>query len=181
MLAAIAFVIAAPIPPSADYQKIADTTKWKWDDKTATLAHSVSLTQSTDEIKVEPKDARFDAKVTFSKNGEKRFTLAAHEHTVFRIVGDTLVFAHFSPVSNGAELIAFDLKTGKQLWDTKLRGIGLVMHFSYRNRVNMEISNGTVTVFGNESFGKYVEIVDMKTGKTIGHKKFAKDAADQKP
>ena len=48
-------------------------------------------------------------------------------------------------------------------------------HFEYSNSVNLDIlNNDAVRVFGNESVGKYLEIVDLKTGKTVGHHKFKK-------
>jgi outer membrane protein assembly factor BamB len=174
VFAALVLALAAPVPPAPDYQKLADAAEWKWNDKTATLVHSASLKQPAYEVKAEPK-ARYEVRVTFAKDGKERFTLGAHEHTVFRVVGDTLVYASFHPSANGATMIAVDLKTGKELWKTSLKGIGLVSHFAYRNYLNMEADADTITVFGNESFGKYVEILDTKTGKTVGHKKFPKD------
>jgi hypothetical protein len=39
------------------------------------------------------------------------------------------------------------------------------------NAVNLEIVNNEVArVFGNEAAGKYLEYVDLKTGKTVGHR-----------
>ena len=54
-----------------------------------------------------------------------------------------------------------------------LKGIGPVTHSKYSNEVWLGVLDAdTLIVHGNESFGKYVEIVDRKTGKTVGHKVF---------
>ena len=51
---------------------------------------------------------------------------------------------------------------------------------AYLNRLNFDASGGIVTVFGNESQGQYVEILDEKTGKMLGHKVFPKEKPVQK-
>lgn len=181
MFAVIALAVCAPVPPAPDYQKIANATEWTWSDKAATLVHSASLDQPHYDVKTDPKAAEYGGRVTFLRDGKERFTLSAHSNTVFRIVGDTLIYASFLTSASGATVIAVDLKTGKELWKTKLKGIGLVMHFAYSNYLNMEADAGTITVFGNESFGRYVEILDTKTGKTVGHKKFLKEKPEPKP
>ena len=81
----------------------------------------------------------------------------------------------FHPSSSGCAVLAFDLKTQKQLWKTTLKGLGPIAHFRYANSVNLEIiNNNAVRIFGNESAGQYLEIVDLKTGKTVGHQKYKK-------
>jgi outer membrane protein assembly factor BamB len=112
--------------------------------------------------------------------GAIRQGLFVFEFTLLWIVGNVLYYPQFHPSSNGAALVAVDLTTGKELWKTQLQGIGPVRHFAYRNLINMEISKETVMIFGNESFGRYVEIVQLSTGKTVGHKEFPKDDKQDK-
>jgi hypothetical protein len=72
---------------------------------------------------------------------------------------------------NGCDVVAFDLKAGKQRWRTELKGIGRFPHRLYRNEVTFApFDERTLIVFGKESRGSYVEIVDLKTGKTVGHR-----------
>lgn len=180
MLLTLAFAVAAPAP-AVDYQKVADATEWKWSEQGGTVGHSVLTCESAYDVRLEVKATkRREVKVTFSKDGKDAFTLNGHRNTVFRVAGDTLVYARFHPSATGAAMVAVDLRTGKQLWKTDLKGIGPVSHFAYSNYLNLEADGDTVTVFGNEASGKYVEILDAKTGKTVGHKKFPEDKPEQK-
>ena len=43
----------------------------------------------------------------------------------------------------------------------------------------MGLASGAVLVGGNEAAGKYIEYVDAKTGKTVGHKVFEKGFKDK--
>ena len=45
-------------------------------------------------------------------------------------------------------------------------------HSEYRNQVILRRGFGnTVVVFGKESHGRYVEVVSLKTGRTVAHRK----------
>jgi hypothetical protein len=99
---------------------------------------------------------------------------------VFRISGDTLYYASFQPSASGADIVAVDLTTGKQLWKTSLKGLGPIQHSGYHNVLNLEADDTVVTVFGNEAMGRYVEFLDPKTGKALGHHVYPKDKPAQK-
>jgi len=86
--------------------------------------------------------------------------------------------AHFNPISTGCTVVAFDRQANKQLWETELKGIGPVGHSKYRNEVRMGVlDDDTLVVYGDEAYGKYIEILDRKTGKTVGHKVFKEEKA----
>jgi hypothetical protein len=82
---------------------------------------------------------------------------------------DTLYYVQHHPISSGAALVSIDLKTGKQRFRTALKGIGPQDHSKYRNQVWLEVKDDVVIVQGEESHGKYVELVDPKTGKTLAN------------
>ncbi len=108
-------------------------------------------------------------------DGKELVAWEGHHRSVFALQGDVLVYAAFHPSSSGCALVAFDLKAQKQLWKTDLMGLGPIRHFRYSNSVNLDIiNNDAVRVFGSESAGQYLEIVDLKTGKTVGHQKYKK-------
>src|SRR5262245_54965796 len=161
-------MIAAPVP-GVDYQKRAEETAWKWKDDEATVAHSFLVYQTSFDVKLERTVKTGDITVTFARDGKTLYTVAGNLGTVFRINGDTLVFARFHPSASGATIVAVDLSTGKELWATHLKGLGPIQHSAYLNRLNLDAQSDVVTVFGNESQGRYVEILDAKTGKTVGH------------
>ena len=108
-------------------------------------------------------------------NGAEAVSFQGNYGTVFVLSGDTFIYADYYPSRTGCSLVAYDLKTRKQLWKTALAGLRPIDHFQYSNRVNLDVFNKEVVrVFSQESAGRYVEFVDMKTGKTVGHKVYGK-------
>jgi hypothetical protein len=60
------------------------------------------------------------------------------------------------------------------LWKHGLRGLGGIGHSKYSNAVHVANDGKVIKVYGKESAGNYLEYVDAKTGKTVGHKIFEK-------
>lgn len=85
------------------------------------------------------------------------------------IVGQTVYVAHYCAIASGATLLALDLKTGQQRFATTLRGLGPIDHSKYSNHIVLKEQDGFVVVFGNEAAGRYVEVVDPQTGKTLSN------------
>jgi hypothetical protein len=120
----------------------------------------------------------------FVRHGKVVLELKGHEFTIFRTNPNDpfregkrssekiLYFADYSPYSDGCLLVAYDLRTGKELWKAQLKGIGAVDHSVYSNRINMDLDESVVRVAGREAGGNYVEVVDRKTGRTIAHRLF---------
>ncbi|HEV3444887.1 MAG TPA: hypothetical protein VG099_09605 [Gemmataceae bacterium] len=46
------------------------------------------------------------------------------------------------------------------------------MYSKFSNRVTIETDGKVLTVHGHESFGDYLEFVDVESGKTLGHREF---------
>ena len=104
--------------------------------------------------------------------GKEVYAWKGHRETVFTRAGSILYIAHFHPRSDGCEVQAVELKTGKQLWSSVLSGSPPVEHFGYENRVTIDTDGKVLILHGNESYTRYIEFVDMQTGKTLGHKEF---------
>jgi len=132
-----------------------------------------------------------DWSLAFVKNGKRILSLDAHEYTVFcnqlrgfeaakRPEEDILYFAHFSPADCGCKVAAYDMSNGKQLWATDLKGVGDFDHSLWGNSVNIHLDEGVVYIAGEESSGKYLEVLDRRTGKTIAHRIFPKSNKDKK-
>jgi hypothetical protein len=137
-----------------DYQKVADRATWTWSDEKASLAYCVKT---------------FKAKQNGDTVRIREYQFAAEPAAVFTVEGGRL-FAVFSPEQCECRATAVDLKTGKKIWAVKVTDTGPVVR-----RVNIETDGTTVTVWVNESAGRHVEILDAKTGKTVGHKVFKGD------
>ena len=174
LLATLSTAIGAPAPGNK-YQEMADEMDWDWPKEKASLKYCSEHYKGAFELEMETATEQF-ARSTLLKfkdsEGKKFFSLLAHANTVFVEKGNVLYYTDFSPYSSGCTLIAYDLQTSKELWKTDLQGLGPIKHFKYRNTVALDIKEGTLRVLGNESSGKYVEFVDMKTGKTVGHRIF---------
>jgi hypothetical protein len=158
-----------------DYQKGADSALWDWKDEKASPFWGISQTGAKYRIVMvsEPGDRE---NLTFKIfHGEKEvYTWLGHVNSVFRIQEDRLYFARFHPSASGGSVVAVDLITGKELWDSPLQGIGPVQHSAYLNLMNLDANFDVVWVWGNESNGRYLEYKDVTTGKTIGRRIFSR-------
>ena len=93
--------------------------------------------------------------------------------------GDTVYLARFSDIATGCEVRAFRADTGRELWRTRLSGVGPIAHSEYLNHVQIRVVDGRPVVFGWESAGRYVEILDAETGRTLSNRRSADGAAWQ--
>jgi len=156
-----------------DYQKAADSAIWDWKDAEANPLWCIGRAGAKYSIVMvsEPSDRE---SLTFKIfHGDKEvYTWGGHVNTVFRILEDRLYYARFHPSASGGRVVAVDLSTGKELWDSPLQGIGPRAHSAYLNLMNLDASFKVVEVWGNESMGRYLEIKDVTTGKTVGHRIF---------
>ncbi len=115
----------------------------------------------------------------FERDGKEALTVSGHAHSVFRIDGNVLYFAHFPTNTAGCTVAAYDLAAGKELWKTQLNAVGFPPHSVYQNEVTLDWSGlpgldkegeGSIKITGRESVGDYIEILDRTTGKVLAHK-----------
>ncbi len=78
-----------------------------------------------------------------------------------------LYAALYSRSLTGCHILALDASSGNQLWETTLKGIGSIGHSKYANRIQMRIEDEWLLIFGNESSGRYIEILDPFSGRLI--------------
>jgi hypothetical protein len=174
--AALLLLALTPALRGEDYQKLADDAKWDWKDDDASVYRSFDRAPADYHVELVKPQGRIGAlRVRFSKDGKELLAFDANYATVFVVKGGVVYRADFHPSSSGCALAAFDLAAGKELWRTPLKGLGPIAHFQYHNQVTLALAGGdALRVLGNESAGRYVEYVDAKTGKTVGHKVFPK-------
>ena len=170
----IAILVGAGVCHGQDYQKIADATPWSWSAERASITDSFLKFPNTYQVELIRKKNKYgEITIRLLDDGKELIAWDGHYRSVFFLNGDVLVYAAFHPSSTGCAVVAYDLKNGKQLWKTALTGLGPIRHFRYSNSVNLDIiNNDAVRVFGSESAGQYLEIVDLKTGNTVGHRKY---------
>src|SRR6185437_4567212 len=91
-------------------------------------------------------------------NDKTVFSWGGHAGSVFGIETDRLFYADFKRYTAGGVIRAVDLKTGKELWMSPLRAVTVAGHSLYSNRIMMEVHEGAIILYGNESGGCYIEI-----------------------
>jgi hypothetical protein len=179
LLWACASDLVADVPKAArnsqvaDYPDMAERLSWRWSDREASLSHSITCHLSDDEVEISLLEGiRYRLSIRLKAGGKDIHAFEGHDETVFARWGDRLYLADFCPIASGCRVVAVNLKTGERLWERSLRGLGPIRHSKYRNRINMTTDGRVITIWGNESSGRYVELLDQKTGRTVGHKVF---------
>lgn len=171
-------IVRAQTPPY--WNKGAESLRWQWDERAASPFGSMEHINPKYNIRLLFKNENDSHQLYISVlEGEREvFTFKGHSRTVYYIWDDCLYYANFSYISDGAEIVAVNLKTGKELWKSPLAGIGSQMHSEYSNSLNLEADPFSVKVFGKESNGQYFESKRADTGETIAHKIFTRDDTD---
>jgi outer membrane protein assembly factor BamB len=78
-----------------------------------------------------------------------------------------LYVALYSRNLTGCRVLALDASSGDRLWETPLKGLGSILHSKYANRVQMRVKDEWLLIFGDESSGRYIEILDLASGRRI--------------
>jgi RNA polymerase sigma factor (sigma-70 family) len=113
----------------------------------------------------------------FKRDGKEVLKIEGNDEADFRIEGDVLYLALRS-LPWGGTVTAHDLKTGKQLWSSPLKGVPCTLPMScVFNAVSLKVlkdsdksTDGVVWVSGHETYGDYYEILDKKTGTMLARK-----------
>jgi outer membrane protein assembly factor BamB len=108
--------------------------------------------------------------VSFGAHG-----FSAHAGTPIVELDRRIFVAHYTSYTNGCSVAAYDAGSGAQLWTTTLQGLGPVEHSKYRNRVSLEVVEGVVVVSGEESAGRYVEVLAPRSGRLLYHRVLVRD------
>jgi|ERR1043166_4406228 hypothetical protein len=176
----LALAIAKPAgKDEKDYQAKTDTMPWKFAAKAASAAYAAQKLPKPFEADISA--GQFSGTISLKKADKAAYQWDGHGETVFIVTDDVLYYSDHHQASTGCQVIAIDLTTGKQLWKTRLKGLGPISHFRYRNQVNLDLEDrDTLRIFGRESAGGYVELVDRKTGKTVGNRKYKGDEIQEK-
>jgi hypothetical protein len=177
LLLSVAPMTPAAPQPEVDYQKQADAAAWDWHADRASLKQSFLNYQGEYQLELIRPQGRIGVfLIRFSKDGRPVYSWEGHYASVFVVRGNVLYRTEFHPSSSGCGLIAYDLAAGKELWKTHLKGLGPIEHTEYHNLVTLDLPRDDVLrVFGNEAAGRYVEYIDARSGKTVGHKVFPKE------
>jgi len=164
-----------------NHQKMLDRDPWAWNEEYASLLYCISQAGDVYDIHIRsPHDQRRSLHFSIHRDGKTVYEWEGHHHTVFRLLGDRLYYPRFSYSSSGGEVVAVDLKTGDEIWQSPLKALGPIEHSAYLNRIVINANDEAVYIQGNESLGRYTEIKDTDTGQTIAHRIYKEEAVEDK-
>jgi hypothetical protein len=181
VLAATPAAPVPPAPPPADWKSALASREFAFDAENCGTHNSVAAAKRAGlaaEYVPSPKGFG-EGTFTFQQKDGPKVTVDGHTESAIVIRGDALYVANFSPIANGCSVVAYDLTTGKKAWEKHLEGIGLVKHSKYRNRVVMVVekhpdkNHFALVITGDEAAGRYVEVIDLGTGKQLAHKTYS--------
>ena len=173
ILLATCLLISSSANCGDERDNVARSLEWSWSDQRGGLFYSIERDRLPYQIELirKPNDIRTFT-LRFSKDNQTLFTYQAHPYTSFRCLFGILYYADYSFSGTGCTVVAFDLENRKELWRTKLKALGALEYSEYLNRLAIDVNDKNVFVWGDESMGRYVECLDVKTGATVGHKVF---------
>lgn len=152
-----------------DYIAIAGQTAWTWSDERATADFCAAHLDPAYRVESTSDSERWHRTFTLWRDQARLYSWTGYDTTVFTIANSQLYYADFDPITCGGNIAAVHLPTGRLLWREPLLAVGVWGHSEYLNEMNLQVDGRTVTVFGKESCGRYVEIKDAATGRTLGH------------
>jgi outer membrane protein assembly factor BamB len=78
-----------------------------------------------------------------------------------------LVVCSYCPVADSVVRVGrFDRTTGEEVWQVSCNALG-VAHSEYRQQTSLSISRHLLTVTSDGSYGSFVEVLDLETGRQL--------------
>jgi len=176
------FVVTSTQASDADPAELAHRARWEWDDDADNPFYCMLRLRRASGMRQTP--SKYGATLTsndetgsrairigITHNGDEVYSWLGGPMTVFDVVDDTLYRSSGGHVALGAIVQAIDLTTGKLLWKTRLRGMGVTDHSAYVNRISFEPrAKSKLCFFGRESQGDYIEVLDMRNGERLSYR-----------
>jgi len=112
--------------------EVENEPEWRWSDRETSIISYLGAAPSDYEISItQPKSSRpgnLKVAITDGENVLCRFD--SHYEGVFLFDRNRhwVIYSQHSPIATGCTLVAFDLATKQQVWETHLKGIGPVGH-----------------------------------------------------
>ena len=167
---------AIALGEQADWQAVADGMMWEWDEKTASpvgCAAHPSFPSNLALRVTQPHGGRDAFRLELLEGNDTLYSWNGHARSVFFVFGDLLYLADYSPSGAGGQIECVNLRSGEDVWCSQLKGTETFMHSLFRNAVTMRPrTHDVLEIRGETSHGRYVEFKDMKTGTTLGHRKW---------
>ncbi len=118
-----------------------------------TLAGTISLSDKSLEIKMHTKNW----KIVDKGSGDAAKTVLSDS---------ILVVARYHNIATGCQVKAYNINTGNLVWIGDVKQLN-VDHSKYYNIVHITLYKDKLILEGNEAFGNYLQLLDLKTGKNL--------------
>ena len=159
----------AQVPPP-DYQKMADDANWPNFEKLESFQDCFRRELPDYQVQITRLKHREFVRIRIlDDNGNEVHAWNANPSPPFIERDGILYYALYASGSSGCKIVAYDLKQQKLLWESQLKAIPLKGYSRYQNEVRFGpvLHNEALVVVGRESFGRYIEIIDLKTSETV--------------
>jgi len=161
---------------AVDWNKKVQETAWSWPEHVPNLFDSSMASSKPYTVRLEHiNDDPFHLglfNVSILRDDKVLVTFRTPHYTIFKLIGDKVVYTNYNNHNNGCEIVALDLVSKKEIWRTRMDAVSPIPHSVYGNCVNLDTEDNIIVVFGWEGAGKYVEYLEPNTGKVLGKKAF---------
>jgi hypothetical protein len=161
-----------------DAEALAKNVEWKWDKLTSVLSYSLQQMPSTSEFGwrlSSDLDRRDVLELTFVNKSAKTtvWSTQAHWSTVFRTGGKKIYIVQSPAMTYGGKVLCIDGSSGRMDWECPIGAILKVgSHSLYVTSRAIELTDDFVLVWGNETGGRFLDVIDRKTGRLLASRKF---------
>ena len=153
------------------WRQISRTNGWKNDLNLAYLPNRNTVLAEYDsrkkKVRVTLRDAKKEPiKMILIDQSHEGVRVARHGKLVY------LVLYHL--YSTGASVLALNDHDLSVKWRYTVEGLGDVKHSEYFNEAQLSVRDGKLWVYGKESYGAYIEAINLDTGKLISNERISK-------
>jgi hypothetical protein len=163
----------SPRPPATVRHERAARVRMIWHDTTYVLFDGAVQASGDYEIRIvapQKKDGELprDFVVELVKDDRRVLRFMAHGKTPIALRDDRLTYVDFDPAKPGGHVVHASLKEGRELWRSPLESVVFKGNSDgYVTRYRIDVGTEHVTIYGNESHGKYIEMKSLDDGRTI--------------
>lgn len=158
-----------------DFAQIAQSSPWNWNEASVGPLGCMQGQLNDYGIRIESIPSLPGLRIAVLLQDLELFHWRGHRFSVFQFADNKLYFVDWNFGSSGGQVVSVDLKKGKEIWRSPLKALGDIEHSVYLTRFNLQVNHDVITIWGNETHGRYVEFKSIDKGETIGHRIFPKD------